>query len=165
MHITYDVMGDQCLRPRRRSRRTLLRLRRSSRKGLPRVPHLDVERLGMAWAGACVHTHIPQHSICIAHMATAHGVAPDAQRTGRLLISSEDAVLCVHATDGCHGTHTHRLTSSFGEFIVMPPYDSTREIRPVGRIDTMHTTDWYTTHISHVGSESMYTVDVSASEM
>ena len=60
MHTIYDVMGDHCLFSRWRRRRALVRLRRSRRKGQPRVPHLDVEGFGVAWVGANAHVHTQQ---------------------------------------------------------------------------------------------------------
>ena len=106
-------------------------------------------RHGLGWCMSS-YTHIPQQSVCILHMTDAHGLVSDTQRIRMLLISSNDVVLCVHATDGCHGTYTHRLTSSFGEFIVMPPNDSTGKIRPAGRVNAMYTPEWCTIHTRHV---------------
>ena len=80
------------------------------------------------------------------HMVNAHVLVPDTHRITVLLIAINDMVLYMHTTDGWYGTYTYQPASSFGEFIVMPPDDSTLEIRPVGRMNTMYTTERRTIH-------------------
>ena len=94
-------------------------------------------RHGLGWC-KCSHTQL--------HMASAHELMPTAHRIKVLLITINNMVLCMYATDGWYGMYTQQPASSFGEFIVMPPDDSTGEIRPVGRMNTMYTTERCTIH-------------------